>query len=75
MTDELRATRRAIFDEVPELYDRVRPGYPAQLFEDVVGLSGIGARARVLEIGPGTGQATLPLAQRGYELTAVELGV
>jgi SAM-dependent methyltransferase len=28
----------------------------------------------VLEIGPGTGQATLPLAQRGWRVTAVELG-
>lgn len=27
-----------------------------------------------MEIGPGTGQATLPLAQAGYEIVAVELG-
>jgi SAM-dependent methyltransferase len=31
-------------------------------------------RGRVLEIGPGTGQATLPMAQRGYRITAVDLG-
>ena len=28
----------------------------------------------MLEIGPGTGQATLPLAERGLEVVAVELG-
>ncbi|OVE78548.1 hypothetical protein BVY00_02520, partial [bacterium G20] len=28
----------------------------------------------LLEIGPGTGQATLPLARKGYEITAIELG-
>jgi SAM-dependent methyltransferase len=28
----------------------------------------------VVEIGPGTGQATLPLAQRGFHVVAVELG-
>jgi SAM-dependent methyltransferase len=28
----------------------------------------------VLEIGPGTGQATVPLAERGYSVVAVELG-
>jgi SAM-dependent methyltransferase len=28
----------------------------------------------VLEIGPGTGQATIPLARRGYRVVAVELG-
>lgn len=31
-------------------------------------------QARLLEIGPGTGQATLPLARRGYDITAIELG-
>jgi SAM-dependent methyltransferase len=28
----------------------------------------------LVEIGPGTGQATKPLAQRGFDITAVELG-
>lgn len=28
----------------------------------------------MLEIGSGTGQATLPLAERGFQLTAIELG-
>ena len=28
----------------------------------------------MLEIGPGTGQATIPLARRGYRIVAVELG-
>jgi SAM-dependent methyltransferase len=65
---------RAIFDEAAELYDRARPGYPPQLFEDLAELAGLRPGARVLEIGPGTGQATLPLAERGYAITAVELG-
>lgn len=56
------------------LYDQVRPGYPEELFEDVVFLSGIPAEGRVLEVGCGTGQATLPLARRGYEILCVELG-
>jgi SAM-dependent methyltransferase len=30
--------------------------------------------SRVLEIGPGTGQATLPFAERGFQLVCVELG-
>jgi SAM-dependent methyltransferase len=30
--------------------------------------------ARILELGPGTGKATLPLAQRGFEIIGVELG-
>lgn len=65
---------RATFEEVPELYDRVRPGYPEALFDDLASLAGLHRGSRVLEIGPGTGQATVPLAERGYEVVAVELG-
>jgi SAM-dependent methyltransferase len=62
------------FEEVPELYDRARPGYPAELFDDLVRLAAIPAGGRVLEIGCGTGQASVPLAERGLELVCVELG-
>jgi SAM-dependent methyltransferase len=69
-----RERRRSTFDEAAELYDRARPGYPAALFDDLAELAGIGPGARVLEIGPGTGQATVPLAERGCRIVAVELG-
>jgi SAM-dependent methyltransferase len=52
----------------------VRPGYPERLFDDLALLSGTGPGTRALEIGCGTGQATLPLARRGYLLLGVELG-
>lgn len=69
MTGELRRT----FGEVAELYDRVRPDYPAQLFADLFDLTHPGRGRRVLEIGCGTGQATLPLLEQGFVVTAVEL--
>lgn len=62
------------FDQVAELYDRARPRYPLQLFDDLARLTGLKAGARVLEIAPATGIVTVPLARRGYDLTAVELG-
>jgi SAM-dependent methyltransferase len=65
---------RAIFDEDAELYDRARPGYPDALFDDLFALGGIGPGSRVLEIGCGTGQATVTLAERGCVVVAVELG-
>jgi SAM-dependent methyltransferase len=65
---------RETFDTAAELYDRIRPGYPPQLYEDLLAIAGLEPGARLLEIGPGTGQATLPLAQHGFAITAVELG-
>jgi SAM-dependent methyltransferase len=69
-----RELLRWTFDEAAELYDRARPGYPAALFDDLAELTSVGPGSRVLEIGPGTGQATLPLAERGCRVVAVELG-
>ena len=37
-------------------------------------LHGLDSGSRILEIGCGTGQATVALAQRGYRITAIELG-
>ena len=69
-----RRALRATFDEVSALYDRHRPIYPAQIFDDLAELSRLPEGARVVEIGCGTGQATLPLADRGYRITCIELG-
>ena len=66
--------QRLTFDEVPELYDRNRPSYPDALFDDLVSLSGILPEGRILEIGCGTGQATIPLAQRGFSVVCLEPG-
>jgi SAM-dependent methyltransferase len=66
--------RRTTFDEVAELYDRARPTYPDELFDDLVEIAHIGPGSRILEVGCGTGKATLPLAARGIRITCVELG-
>jgi SAM-dependent methyltransferase len=64
----------AVFDDVPELYDRVRPGYPDELFADLAAVTGAGHGSAVLEVGCGTGQATRSLAALGCVVTAVERG-
>jgi SAM-dependent methyltransferase len=63
-----------VFNEVPELYDRVRPAYPDELFTDLVAVTGIDEMSAVLEVGCGTGQATRSLAKLGCSVTAVEPG-
>lgn len=65
---------RGIFDEDAELYQRARPGYPAPLLADLEELVDLRPRCRVLEIGPGTGQATRALTALGAQVVAVELG-
>ncbi len=69
-----RERLRETFDEAAELYDRARPCYPRELFDDLAELAGIGRGCRVLEVGTGTGQATLPLAERGCEIVSIEKG-
>jgi len=74
MSTHRHIRRRESFDEVAELYDRARPGYPQRLIDDLVALTDLDKRCRVLEIGSGTGQLTVPLAERGLSVVAVELG-
>ena len=62
------------FDRIAELYHDARPGYPEALFDGIQALAGLEAGGRVLEVGAGTGKATLPLARRGFGVTALEPG-
>jgi SAM-dependent methyltransferase len=65
---------KSTFNTAANLYDKVRPGYPAELFHSLVREAHIITGSKLLEIGPGTGQATAPLAKLGCQLTAIELG-
>ncbi len=65
---------RTSFDRNAELYDAARPSYPESLIEDVVTRSRIPPGGRILEIGAGTGKATLPFARRRYAIVALEPG-
>jgi len=66
--------RGLIFDEDPELYARARQSYPPALFATLDELAGPLTGADVVEIGPGTGQATVGLLAAGARVTAVEPG-
>ena len=69
-----RLELRQTFNQAAERYDRARPTYPPALFDDLARLAGIGPGCRVLEIGCGTGQATVPLAERVRVGSAVGSG-
>lgn len=72
MSDDVKL--RQTFDQEAELYHYIRPRYPSALFSRLLQVTGLEPPAELLEIGPGTGQATAPLAQCGYHITAIELG-
>ncbi len=74
MGDADRDRLKKTFDEDAALYDSIRPRYPEQLFDDIILQTGLDPGAKVLEVGCGTGQATVGLAQRGFRIVCVELG-
>lgn len=67
-----RVEFRRRFGEDPDAYDRTRPVSPPAVFDDVVRLAGLQPGSSVVEVGPGTGQATRPLAERGLRMFALE---
>ena len=62
------------FDTVASTYEKFRPGYAAELYGKVFDYKHIDRSSRVVEIGIGGGQATLPFLQTDCSLTAVEYG-
>jgi SAM-dependent methyltransferase len=66
--------RRALFSAGAQAYGDGRPGYPPEVFEHLRASCGLGPGCRVLEIGPGTGQASGPLLDSGASVFAVEVG-
>jgi SAM-dependent methyltransferase len=71
---ELHRQRRGLFSSDVTAYDTGRPTYPGRVYELLRQVCGLGPGTDVLEIGPGTGQATGPLLDNGAAVTAVELG-
>jgi SAM-dependent methyltransferase len=62
-----------VFGEEPELYDRARPGYPDALVEDVLAFGSLeAASCRALEVGAGTGKATVAFARNGVRVHALD---
>lgn len=65
---------RKIFDTIPDKFDQYRPRYSQELFDWLLKYADIGPGKTVLELGPGTGQATEPVLNSGCDYHAIELG-
>ena len=64
---------RKTYHAIPEQFDKWRPRYCNELFDDVIEYAKIDDSKSVLEIGPGTGQATEPFLKTGCDYLAIEL--
>jgi SAM-dependent methyltransferase len=66
--------RRFTFNQVALEYDAARPTYPEALVEDILAISLLPQNGKILEVGCGSGQATLPFARGGYQMTCLDIG-
>ncbi len=64
---------RTHFDDIVANYDKVRWEYPTELYADIMNYSQTESKTAV-EIGAGTGKATVPFLDSGYDVTAIEMG-
>jgi SAM-dependent methyltransferase len=55
-------------------YDALRPELPEEAFAEIQAVARLTAESRVVEVGAGTGQATLRLARLGASVVALEPG-
>jgi SAM-dependent methyltransferase len=67
-------SRAMSFDSVAQSYDQARPRYPEALFDDLLKIARLPLNARILDVGAGSGIATLPFAARGFDVVALEPG-
>lgn len=56
------------------IYEEIRPSYPEKLIQDVISKVDLKFNDRLLEIGAGTGKATIQFADKGFRIQAIELG-
>lgn len=58
---------------IAEIYDAIRPGYPAALIHDIITAGNLNSKSALMEIGAGTGKATEAFLSLGCSIDAVEI--
>ena len=64
--------QRLAFGRVADLYDRARPSYPDAVVDELLEFAKLRPPATILEVGAGTGKATVLLAERGFAVLGLE---
>ncbi|MGW5686930.1 class I SAM-dependent methyltransferase [Nonomuraea sp. NPDC003754] len=65
-------TNGGLFAGTGAFYARFRPGYPKVFFDDVIRRFGLDGSGRLLDLGCGTGQLTIPLAGHVTEAVGMD---
>jgi ubiquinone/menaquinone biosynthesis C-methylase UbiE len=71
---ELQHPQSRSFEQVADLYERVRPSYPGDAVDWLVAQLGVGSDSTVLDLGAGTGKLTRQLVPLVARVVAVEPG-
>ena len=66
--------RGKLFESSARDYDQFRPSYPSAIVNETISLSALKSSSRLLEIGCGTGKATVSFASHGYTIDCIEPG-
>ncbi len=61
------------FGKASKLYDSARVGYSQNLINDVISSSRIPKNGKILEVGCGTGKATIMFGEKGYDILAIDI--
>lgn len=64
---------RTHFDSIVTEYEFVRPEWLNAIFDDILSYSKSSTGKNAIEVGVGTGKATLPFLNMGYNITAIEI--
>jgi SAM-dependent methyltransferase len=72
VTDSLGRSRGGLFTGTAWHYARYRPGYPQVFFDDLVQRFHLDGTGRLLDLGCGTGQLTLPLTEHVTEAVGMD---
>lgn len=63
-----------MFNQAAQYYDKYRPGYPKEIIDSLILVSGITEGSDLLEIGCGSGKATRQLVGYGFNIFGIDPG-
>ena len=63
-----------MFNQVAEYYDKYRPGYPEEIIDSLISVTGISNGSDLLEIGCGSGKATAQFVGNGFNILGIDPG-